>query len=249
MSEYIVNSEITENFSVNDSNGNLISGIDTSTFTWDLYDPNSIDTSGILSLFISELGNGSYRIKFTPDIVGSWYLSIYNSEYFPWGKSESFWIIDDTSLTISEIINGIEKPGGKLDAIYEKLPDNQIADSQDSTSILNIVNDIDNKSDIINNKIDNLSIDCTNLDYKIDILNIKCNEISNDLKRVLGLVHENIFIDLPNYDVDNNLISARLRIYSNSFDVGTINNIIGSYLIESDSSGTGKFNNWKQTKI
>ncbi len=221
MSEYIVNSEITENFSVNDYNGDLISGIDTSTFTWDLYDPNNIDTSGILSLLISELGNGSYRVKFTPDIIGSWYLTIYNSTYFPWGKSESFWIIDDTSLTVSEIVDEIEKPLGKLDTIYEKLPDNQIADSQDSTSILTIVNDIDNKIDLL----------------------------SDDLKRILGLVHENVYIDLPGYDNDNNLISARLRIYSDSISVGSTNNIIGSYLIEANTTGPGKFSTWSQIKI
>lgn len=128
-------------------------------------------------------------------------------------------------------------------------------DNTDTTSILDIVTEIDNKSDIIinttndiDNKIDNLSIDYTNLDSKIDILNIKCNEISDDLKRVLGLVHENIFIDLPSYDDDSNLISARLRIYSNPLSVGTNNNILATYIIESDSNGPGKFTNWKQVR-
>ncbi len=101
----------------------------------------------------------------------------------------------------------------------------------------------------LDNKIDEINIDTTNIDIKLDIINSKCIEISNDLKRVLGLVHENIFIDLPNYDSDNNLISARLRIYSSEIDVGSNNNIIGTYLIESDSSGPGKFTNWKQVKI
>lgn len=71
---------------------------------------------------------------------------------------------------------------------------------------------------------------------------------STDLKRILGLVHENIFIDLPSYDDDSNLISARLRIYSSPSSVGTNNNILATYIIESDSSGPGKFTNWKQVR-
>jgi hypothetical protein len=128
-------------------------------------------------------------------------------------------------------------------------------DNSDTTSILDIVTDIDNKSDIIinttneiNNKVDEILIDSTNMDIKLDIIDSKCTEISNDLKRVLGLVHENIFIDLPSYDDNSNLISARLRIYSSPSSVGTNNNILATYIIESDSSGPGKFTNWKQVR-
>lgn len=72
---------------------------------------------------------------------------------------------------------------------------------------------------------------------------------SDDLKRVLGLLHENIFIDLPTYDDDNNLIGSRVRIYSDSASVGTNNNVIGTYAISVDGDGAGKFVNWKQEKI
>jgi hypothetical protein len=74
-------------------------------------------------------------------------------------------------------------------------------------------------------------------------------QTSANLKSVLGLVHENIFIDSPIYDDNNNLVSARLRIYSNSVDVGTNNNIIGTYLITSSGDGAGKFTSWSQVKI
>lgn len=125
----------------------------------------------------------------------------------------------------------------------------------DTTSILDIVTEIDNKSDIIinttndiNNKVDEILIDSTNIDIKLDIVNSKCTEISNDLKRVLGLIHENVYIDLPSYDDDSNLISARLRIYSNPTSVGSNNDVLATYIIESDSSGPGKFTNWSQIK-
>jgi len=76
------------------------------------------------------------------------------------------------------------------------------------------------------------------------------NEINNDLKRVLGLMHENIFIDEPVYDEGNNLVSARVRIYSDSISIGTSNNVIGTYEITADTNDEpGKFNNWSQVKI
>ena len=73
--------------------------------------------------------------------------------------------------------------------------------------------------------------------------------IQLDLKRLLGLMHENIYIDLATYDMDGNMIAARVRIYSDPDSVGTINNIIGEYEISCDAISPGKFNSWKQIKI
>ena len=75
---------------------------------------------------------------------------------------------------------------------------------------------------------------------------ILLQDTSNNLKRALGLLHENIFIDLPIYDDDNNLVSARVRIYSDPNSIGTANDVIGTYLISSTGSGPGKFTNWSQ---
>ncbi len=73
--------------------------------------------------------------------------------------------------------------------------------------------------------------------------------VHTDLKRALGLMHENIFIDNPVYDDSGNMIEARIRIYSDSFSVGTENNVIGTYEVSTDAIGAGKFNNWKQIKV
>ena len=72
--------------------------------------------------------------------------------------------------------------------------------------------------------------------------------VSLGLKRLLGLVHENIYIDNPIYDGDNNLTSARLRIYSTPSSVGTANDVIGTYQITSPGDGPGKFTTWSQIK-
>lgn len=72
---------------------------------------------------------------------------------------------------------------------------------------------------------------------------------SNDLKRALGLMHENIYIDNPVYDEWYNLISARVRIYSVNTSVGTDNDVIGTYLITADGNGCGQFSHWSQITI
>lgn len=72
---------------------------------------------------------------------------------------------------------------------------------------------------------------------------------NESLKRALGLMHENIYIDNASYDGDNNLVGARVRIYSDAASVGTANNVIGTYTIGSTGSGAGKFTDWAQVKV
>jgi hypothetical protein len=75
------------------------------------------------------------------------------------------------------------------------------------------------------------------------------SDLSDDLKRLLGLTHENIFIDLPEYDNGGNLTSARVRIYSNPVSVGTDIDVIGTYQITAETESiAGKFTSWKQVK-
>jgi len=75
------------------------------------------------------------------------------------------------------------------------------------------------------------------------------SENQDYLKRIVGLVHENIFIDNPTFDSDGNMTSARLRIYSDPTDVGTSTNVIGTYNISAPGNGPGKFTNWSQIRI
>ena len=72
--------------------------------------------------------------------------------------------------------------------------------------------------------------------------------LSDEHKRILGLVHENIFIDQTVFDVDCNLTSARIRIYDTPANVGTNLGIVGSYTITVSSSGPGQFTTWKQIR-
>lgn len=71
---------------------------------------------------------------------------------------------------------------------------------------------------------------------------------SDDVKRILGMVHENVYIDQPSYDTNKNLTSARLRIYSVAGSVGTDNDVLATYTITAVGDGAGKFTSWKMVK-
>jgi len=64
--------------------------------------------------------------------------------------------------------------------------------------------------------------------------------------RALGLINHNVYIDQPVYDDDTNLISGRVRIYSDAASVGTDSNVIETYLMTADGDGCGKFTYWQQ---
>ena len=68
------------------------------------------------------------------------------------------------------------------------------------------------------------------------------------IDKILGLVHQNIYIDQTQFDRDGNLYEARLRIYSVSSSVGTSNDVLATYQISAETNGIGKFNFWKQVE-
>ena len=169
----VKNQPVYENFTVSDSNGNLISGIDTTTgFTPYVYNPSGSEVNVSVSGFFTELGNGNYRYTFTANLNGVWYVNVVHSVYFPWGKSDDVYI-QDSDLT----------------AVYEIV------------------------------------------------------------RKILGLTHENMYIDQPLYGDGGSLISARVRIYSEADSVGGDLNIIETYKIEADEIESGKFSFWSQIKI
>ena len=80
--------------------------------------------------------------------------------------------------------------------------------------------------------------------YEADI-----SDIYENVRKVLGLVHHNIYIDNTVFDENNNMISARVRIYSDAASVGTNSNVIETYLITADGTECGRFNYWQQVTL
>lgn len=70
-----------------------------------------------------------------------------------------------------------------------------------------------------------------------------------DITKLLGLNHENVYMDEPVWDSDDNLISLRIRLYSDSASVGTSSNVIATYRVTADGNGSGKFQFWKQILV
>jgi len=96
-----VGETIYENFTVAAEDDTLVSGLPSGSFTMDLWDPNQIEISGTITVSISALGNGSYRASYTPNKKGVWYLVVYHSVYFPWGKASEANVADNNIDSIA----------------------------------------------------------------------------------------------------------------------------------------------------
>lgn len=77
---------------------------------------------------------------------------------------------------------------------------------------------------------------------------LQVNIDKNKIDKILGLVHQNIFIDNTQFDRNGNMYGARLRIYSDSSSVGTTMNVLATYQITAQTTGIGKFSYWKQVE-
>ena len=75
------------------------------------------------------------------------------------------------------------------------------------------------------------------------------SDVFENVRKTLGLVHHNMYIDEPVYDEVGNMISARVRIYSDAASVGSDSNVIETYLITSDGTQCGQFNYWQQVTM
>ena len=104
MLQGVLNEPVSENFTVADSDGNLVPGIPPAQFTLFVYNPSGAEVSGSVSGSITELGSGNYRYIFTPNSEGTWYVNATHSVYFPWGKADDVQVF---SGDLSDIYNGI----------------------------------------------------------------------------------------------------------------------------------------------
>ena len=102
-----INTIIYEDFVVLDKKNDPVVGLINDDFTSVLYDPNgnerANETAGI-TVTVNELGNGVYRLNFTPDSLGNWVLVVYNSTHFPWGKAESYFCVTEAFDDIADLI-------------------------------------------------------------------------------------------------------------------------------------------------
>ena len=96
----IVNEPTNEDFTVVNSSLVLVTEIPLIEFTYNIYNPAGTEVSLTCPVIFSELSNGNYRTTFTPDVIGDWYLVVYHSVYFPWGKTSNV----DVAATLIELV-------------------------------------------------------------------------------------------------------------------------------------------------
>lgn len=83
--------------------GNLVTGLTDLDFTRDLYNPTNAEVSGSITVSIVELGDGKYRFNFTPNMLGSWALTVYHATYFPYGKTATYLSVVEIGADVSAI--------------------------------------------------------------------------------------------------------------------------------------------------
>lgn len=73
-------------------------------------------------------------------------------------------------------------------------------------------------------------------------------DVGNFLRRVLGLVHENFVITGQNYDPNNNLLGATVKIYEDSSDAENDTNELATYTIEATYDSGGRLVDYKMLR-
>lgn len=101
--------------------------------------------------------------------------------------------------------------------------------------------------------VDDISENVWNLPTSSHVLSGSFGELTNqsseNIIATLGLTNHNKYVDQAVYDEDSNLISARVRLYSDAASIGTNVNVIKTYLVTSDPDGRGKFKIWQQVEV
>ncbi len=108
-----------DEFSVVDSDGNPVAGLTDGDFTKELYNPSGSEVSGTVTVTVTELGTGLYRVSFTPSIVGEWALNIFNATYFVGGKSNNYQCTTGVVMDIIKIEYGRWKVVGDQMLFYD----------------------------------------------------------------------------------------------------------------------------------
>jgi len=98
---------VNDDFTVTDSNDQLVPGLDSTAFTYHIFDSNGSDSSITTPVTITPLGYGHYRASFVPNSVGMWMLSVYNATHFPWGKTGNIQVFANDFDSIATVLTRI----------------------------------------------------------------------------------------------------------------------------------------------
>jgi len=197
---------------------------------------------------MTEIGDGFYSYDFvdydlTKDyaIICDGTSTLNDADRYVYAGNENY-INDIENSNLSTQILGVSAQNVEISNTLTLIP------TASALAIDDIADAVWNQPTSANNGINTFGNSVNNINNTTESIYISVTENQNYLKRIVGLSHENIFIDNPIYDGDGNLTSARLRIYSTPGDVGTDLNIIGEYQISAPGDGPGRFTSWQQIR-
>lgn len=98
---------------INPADSSLVSGLVDGNFTKELYNHLGAEVSGVITVTITELGNGKYRLSWTSNAEGPWSLTIYHPTYLPTGVTNDYTCVTRTS-DIDDILADTNEMQGKL---------------------------------------------------------------------------------------------------------------------------------------
>jgi len=136
----VLGQEVIEYFTVNDQNYDPVPDIDDSEFVCEIYEPQGVLSTSNRS--IHHIGNGNYKISFTPNVIGNWYVTLRHPNYFPWGKCSEIFISKYGFDSIGEMvirILGLSSENYAIDnAVYDankNLTNSRVRIYSDSISV------------------------------------------------------------------------------------------------------------------
>jgi len=109
---------VYEDFIVIDTTGvGFVTGINPSEFNAFIYDNNRNLYTGPINFY--EMGNGAYRCEFTPDGIGTWFITVTHPVYFPTGKSNTAMIYTSDLNAISRLLGLMQENYSVDQTVYD----------------------------------------------------------------------------------------------------------------------------------
>jgi hypothetical protein len=228
-------------------------------FTASVWKDGVID---LASVTITEIGtSGEYNLQFTPDAVGFWVVQVlidYNKDIFSGEYTASAETIDTTAGKVDGVSAQVTTLDGKVDVIGADL---EVVDGKIDvidTNLDALIVTVDG----IDTKVDNLVVTTDSIESKVDTALVLLTDLGTDtaelldrVARLLGLTHENIFIDNTGYDPDGQLLAARARIFDSKTNCDGATDggsetagLVASYQMATVWGVLNQFSTFKQTK-
>jgi hypothetical protein len=164
-----IGNEVFEDFTVTDSYHTPVTGLNIGNFDLKIYNGSGINNTSLVNANLQELGNGNYRLKFTPDSKGIWGIILKNPLYFPYGKGAGVNVIDYDIQDVGDMLKRILGLTQENYYVYDTEFDN---DDNMTSSKIRIYSD-GNSIGTTNNILAEYNVTATYIDGNLETYSVK----------------------------------------------------------------------------